>query len=175
MQCCNFCSWVVCSECLPLPANALDEATFKCPHCFTHTEDGRQMAPVPYTITVCSSLSIFAFLHTTQGLLGLDISLVVNALFTQHKFMPHCNSSPLLILTIKLVSISATGLPPNIIYEHLNTYLPNDIMHTCISFNLSTLQGLQIYQGRIKEFVISVEHGGLAKCEYIQLSDLLLT
>jgi hypothetical protein len=101
-----------------------------------------------------------------QGLLGSKIPLVVNALFTQREFMPLCDSSLLLILTVKLVSISANGLPPNIIDEHLYTYLPGDIMHVCMSFDLSTPQGLKTYQARIEEFVCSVEQGSLAKCEY---------
>jgi hypothetical protein len=101
-----------------------------------------------------------------QGLSGSKIPLVVNALFTQREFMPLCDSSPLLILTVKLVSISVNGLPPNIIYEHLYTYLPGDIMHVCISFDLSTPQGLKTYQARIEELVRSVEEGSLAKCEY---------
>jgi hypothetical protein len=86
--------------------------------------------------------------------------------------MPLCNSAPLLILTIKLVSIRDDGLPPNAVYEHIATYLPDTIKHLRISFDLSTQEGVDLYHSQIEDLVHNLEHGNLAK--YVLLIPIFL-
>jgi hypothetical protein len=96
----------------------------------------------------------------------------VAAVFSQREFMPLCNSAPLLILTIRLASIPVDGLPPNAVYEHIFTYLPDAIKHLCISFDLLTQEGVELYHSQIEDLVHSLEHGNLVK--YVLLIHIFL-
>lgn len=95
------------------------------------------------------------------------------AAFSQREFMPLCNSAPLLILTIKLASIPDDGLPPNAVYEHICTYLPGAIKHLRISFDLSTQEGVNLYNSGIEDLVHNLEHGNLAKYVSLMLTFLI--
>jgi hypothetical protein len=96
----------------------------------------------------------------------------VAAVFSQREFMPLCNSAPLLMLTIRLASIPDDGLPPNAVYEHICTYLPDAIKHLRISFDLSTQEGVDLYQSQIEDLVHNLEYGNLAK--YVLLMHIIL-
>lgn len=77
--------------------------------------------------------------------------------------MPLCSAEPLMIVTIKLASIPTPGLPPNLVFEHLSTYLPGNINHVVIPFDLSTSGVDDAYTATMDRLVHSLEHGEMIR------------
>ena len=111
----------------------------------------------------------------SQGLSSSDEPIDVPIKISQCEFAPLCSSEPLMILTIKLASIPAKGLPPNLVYENTYNYLPGCIKHICISFDFSTSNGLDAYKTRINELVNKLQSGDLTRYPYLSFYGLSLT
>ncbi|KAF8227676.1 hypothetical protein L208DRAFT_1295344, partial [Tricholoma matsutake] len=77
------------------------------------------------------------------------------------EFAPVCSAEPLLVLTIKLSSIPDDGLPPVLVYQSLYPYLPGLIQHVCMSFDLSTSDGLDEYSASICKIASRISSGDL--------------
>jgi hypothetical protein len=117
-------------------------------------------------------ITIFSYLFAynyIQGISTSDVPITINATFTQREFMPLCSAEPLLILTVHLASIPTPGLPPNLVYSHLYTYLPGNIVHFLIPFDLSASEGLASYVANVDHLVKSLERGEMSRYEMFNL------
>lgn len=77
--------------------------------------------------------------------------------------MPVCSSEPLLIITIKLVSMPADGLPPMLVYQNLYPYLLQNIQHVIIPFDLSNSDSTDDYVRQVSELVERIRSGNLIR------------
>ena len=84
-------------------------------------------------------------------------------MFSQWEFMPLCSAEPLLIVTIKLSSISTLGLPPTLVQNHLYPYLPGDVEHYVIAFDFSTADGIDSYTAGVDLFFQKLKYGELSR------------
>jgi hypothetical protein len=80
-------------------------------------------------------------------------------MLSQREFMPVCSSEPLLIITIKLVSIPCDGLPPMLVYQHLYPYLLQNVEHVIISFNFSTPKSADDYLREVSALAQRIQSG----------------
>jgi hypothetical protein len=128
------------------------------------------MTPSP---TLCVLLSLcYNSPHCSifQGDLSRpDIPLTVTGTYSQREFMPVCSSAPLLILTIKLATMSCDGLPPNIVYQNLYPYLLTDVKHIVLSFDFSTPSGINTYMQEVSKLVECLNSGNLIRYFHVYL------
>jgi hypothetical protein len=92
-----------------------------------------------------------------------DTPLDVLATYSQWEFLPVCSPEPLLVLTIKLVSMDSEGLLPTMVYHHIYSYLTNNVIHLVLSFDFSTSDGVQGYLADVNAIVDRLEHGDLVR------------
>jgi hypothetical protein len=110
----------------------------------------------------------FSFLHFVALLISAwqddaGAPLTVTGMLSQREFMPVCSSEPLLIITIKLVSIPCDGLPPIIVYQNLYPYLRQNVQHIIISFDLSTPNSINDYAREASTLAQRIQSGDLVR------------
>jgi hypothetical protein len=66
--------------------------------------------------------------------------------------------------------MESIGLPPFLVYHHLYAYLPNNLEHVVLSFDLSDSEGVQAYADDMKALIDRLEHGDLSRCVYLYIA-----
>ncbi|KAF8347333.1 hypothetical protein F5887DRAFT_957912 [Amanita rubescens] len=140
---CDTCPRTVCSKCVPNVQLSVNNQ-FSCPHCHIFRSNGARNNLKPY-------------------LDDAGVPLTVTGMHSQREFMPVCSSEPLLMITIKLVSIPCDGLPPMVVYQHLYPYLRQNIQHIIISFDFSTPDSVDNYVREVSTLAQRIRSGNLVR------------
>lgn len=92
------------------------------------------------------------------------VPLTVSGMLAQREFMPVCSAEPLLIITLKLVSIPCDGLPPMLVYQHLYPYLHQNVQHAILSFDFSTGVTADSYDQEVHALAQRIQSGDWVRC-----------